>query len=157
MSIVTPPLTGSFTSRCAHVIERLGLAMAGASCGLFVATHMSGAEIELFGSFGMVLGMVVIGALGFYVGIDIPRVFRHRAQSGDELPKTDIVELLSAAGTFLAALAAFTSVYMIVTDPAVGLGWTFTIAGWWMLGVTMQIAAGVIARWRNGHATEAEA
>lgn len=157
MSEATLPMTGSFISRCAHVIERLGLAMAGASCGLFVATHMSSAEIEMFGSFGMVLGMVVIGALGFYVGIDIPRVFRRRAQSGDDLPKTDIVELLSAAGTFLAALAAFTSVYMIVTDPVVGLGWTFTIAGWWLVGVTMQIAAGIIARWRNGHTTEAEA
>lgn len=157
MDEASPPLTGSFISRCAHVIERIGLAMAGASCGLFVATHMSDARIELFASIGMVFGMIVLGALGFYVGIDIPRVFRRRAGRGDDLPKTDIVELLSAAGTFLAALAAFTSVYMIVTDPVVGPGWTFTIAGWWMLGVTMQIAAGVIARWRNGHAAEAEA
>lgn len=156
MSDADLPLTGSFISRCAHVIERVGLAMAGASCGLFVATHMSVTEIALFGSFGMVLGMVVIGALGFYVGIDIPRVLRRRAQSGEALPKTDIVELLSAAGTFLASLAAFASVYMIVTDPVAGIGWTYAIAGWWMLGVTMQIAAGVIARWRNGHAVEAE-
>jgi hypothetical protein len=157
MSETSPPPTGSFISRCAHVIERIGLAMAGASCGLFVATHMSDTRIELFGSVGMVFGMIVIGALGFYVGIDIPRVFRRRAQSGDDLPKTDIVELLSAAGTFLASLAAFTSVYMIVTDPAVGLGWTLTIAGWWLVGVTLQIAAGIIARWRNGHPAEAEA
>jgi len=157
MSETSLPVTGSFVSRCAHVIERLGLAMAGASCGLFVATHMSDARIELFGSVGMVFAMIIAGALGFYVGIDIPRVLRRRAGRGDDLPKTDIVELLSAAGTFLASLAAFTSVYMIVTDPVVGPGWTFTIAGWWMLGVAMQIAAGVIARWRNGHPTEAEA
>jgi mannose/fructose/N-acetylgalactosamine-specific phosphotransferase system component IID len=157
MSEASPYFSGSFISRCAHVIERIGLAMAGASCGLFVATHMSGARIELFGSLGMVLGMVILGALGFYVGIDIPRVFRRRAQSGDDLPKTDIVELLSAAGTFLAALAAFASVYTIVTDPVIGLGWTLTIAGWWLLGVTMQIAAGIIARWRNGHPAQAEA
>ena len=56
----------------AHVLERTGLALMGASCGLFVAAHVGRADIDLLGSSGAVLAMMLYGALGFYVGIDFP-------------------------------------------------------------------------------------
>src|ERR1700740_3196272 len=39
--------TRSTISRWAHVLERTGLALTGASCGLFVAAHVARADIDL--------------------------------------------------------------------------------------------------------------
>lgn len=140
----------SLTSKCAHVIERFGLAMAGASCGLFVAAHISNARVEALGSVGFILTLMILGAIGFYLGIDVPphRSGRQTAADDDQ-PPTDPVELLSAAGTFLAAAAAFLSVYIIVVDAETSTAATTFLAACWLLGVTMQIAAGMTARLRK--------
>ena len=61
-------------SRIAHVIERSALAMAGAMCGTFVAAQMSKANVALFDSIGFIASMVLIGMVGFYLGIDMPRL-----------------------------------------------------------------------------------
>jgi hypothetical protein len=142
--------TRSAISRWAHVLERIGLALTGASCGLFVAAHVGRANIDLIGSAATVLAMMVYGGAGFYLGIDLPRVppdhkmhllLRHGLGSS-----WDTVELLSAAGTFLAAVAAVISVSSIVLDETAGAGTALLISFCWAIGATMQIAAGVIAR-----------
>lgn len=129
------------TSRLAHVLERIGLAMAGASCGLFVAAHLGRTGIGLLTSLGAIFAMTVYGAVGFYLGIDIPP---HAALAG----KPDPAEIFSAIGTFLATIAAFVSVFVIVVDGDSGIASTMTIAAIWLLGVTLQIIAGAIARTR---------
>jgi hypothetical protein len=60
----------------------------------------------------------------------------------------DPVELLSATGTFLAAVAALVSVYAIVLDEVPQRVWEFVVGSWWLLGVLMQIGAGLISRLR---------
>lgn len=152
-SILAHRSVRSRTSRCAHVIERLGLSMAGASCGLFVAAHVSSARVEALGSVGVSLALMVLGAIGFYLGIDVPP---HRAGrlkqarlSGEDPQPMDPVELLSAAGTFLAATAAFISVYSIVTDAEMAAEGSMLLACSWLLGATMQIVAGLTARMRK--------
>lgn len=152
-SIIAATALRSRTSRCAHVIERIGLAMAGASCGLFVATHVSNARIEALSSVGFILATMALGAIGFYLGIDVPP---HRAgklsareSAGEDPSSTDPVELLSAAGTFLAATAAFISVYIIVVDADASNTTTTFLAFCWLLGATMQIVAGLTARMRK--------
>lgn len=152
-SIIAHRAYRSRTSRCAHVIERLGLSMAGASCGLFVAAHVSSARVELLGSVTMSLTLMVLGAIGFYLGIDVPphrtgRLPQARL-TGEDMQPMDPVELLSAAGTFLAATAAFISVYSIVTDSDPTAAMTVALACGWLLGVTMQIVAGTTARVRR--------
>jgi hypothetical protein len=127
-------------SRVAHAVERTGLAMSGAMCGTFVAALQTSANAELFDSAGFIVSMVLLGAIAFYLGIDIPRL-RMR-------PRVDLVELLSATGTFLAAVAALISVYAFVFDQIPQRAWDFTIVSWWMLGVAMQIGAGLIGRLR---------
>ena len=127
-------------SRVAHVVERTGLAMSGAMCGTFVAALQTSANAELFDSVGFIVSMVLLGAIAFYLGIDIPRL-RMR-------PRVDLVELWSATGTFLAAVAALISVYAFVFDQIPRRAWDFTIVSWWMLGVAMQIGAGLIGRLR---------
>ena len=140
----------STISRSAHVLERIGLALTGGSCGLFVAAHIGRADIELIGSAASIFAMMMYGAAGFYLGIDLPHP---PADHEMHLPldhglgsKADTVELLSAAGTFVAAVAAVISVSSIVLDETPHRASAFLIGLAWAVGATLQIAAGVIAR-----------
>ena len=144
--------TRSTISRWAHVLERTGLALTGAACGLFVAAHVARANIDLIGSTVAVLAMILYGAAGFYLGIDLPPVppdhrmhlpLRHGLGSS-----WDTVELLSAAGTFLAAVAAVVSVSGIILDETARPSTALLISFGWAAGATMQIVAGMISRMR---------
>lgn len=136
--------------RFAHVLERTGLAMAGAASGLFVAAHV-GSSIPALTTQFFLLIMMVAGAIGFYLGIDTPPLPFHEAhEEPEDGPggKIDAAEFLSAVGTFLAALSAVVSVGVIVLRENPHLFWTIMIMAGWVLGVTMQIIAGAIARVR---------
>jgi hypothetical protein len=144
--------TRSIISRWAHVLERTGLALTGAACGLFVAAHVARADIDLIGSTVAVLAMMLYGAAGFYLGIDLPPVppdhrmhlpLRHGLGSS-----WDTVELLSAAGTFLAAVAAVVSVSGIILDETARPSAALLVSFGWAAGATMQIVAGMISRMR---------
>jgi hypothetical protein len=144
--------TRSIISRWAHVLERTGLALTGAACGLFVAAHVARADIDLIGSTVAVLAMMLYGAAGFYLGIDLPPVppdhrmhlpLRHGLGSS-----WDTVELLSAAGTFLAAVAAVVSVSGIILDETARPSTALLVSFGWAAGATMQIVAGMISRMR---------
>src|SRR5882724_9625522 len=62
--------------KSAHVLERIGLAMAGAACGLFVSAHV-GSTISFLTTQGFLLFMMIAGAAGFYLGIDTPALPLH--------------------------------------------------------------------------------
>jgi len=132
------------------VLERIGLALTGASCGLFVAAHVGRADIDLIGSAAAVFAMMLYGAAAFYLGIDLPPAppdhrlhlpLRHGLGT-----RADAVELLSAAGTILTSVAAFVSVSSIVLDETPHQSTALLIWLGWAIGATMQIAAGAIAR-----------
>src|SRR5580704_18780740 len=120
--------------KAAHVLERIGLAMAGAACGLFVAVHV-GSSIAVLTSRGFLVVMMTGGAIGYYLGIDTPPLAFQgpngepsRGRSGG---KIDAAEFLSAAGTFLATLTAFVSVSVIVFRENPHIFWTIMIMlGW---------------------------
>jgi hypothetical protein len=144
--------TRSTISRWAHILERTGLALTGASCGLFVAVHVGRANIDLIGSGATVLAMMLYGGAGFYLGIDLPPAppdhrmhlpLRHGLGT-----RADAVDLLSAAGTFLAAVAAVVSVSSIVLDETAHAVTALLISFGWGIGASMQIASGIIARTR---------
>jgi len=135
-------------SRAAHVVGRIGLAMSGAMCGTFVAALLSRAGTELFDSAGFVASMVLAGMIGFYLGVDIPGRRSSPDHRAAVLAKPDPVELLSAAGTFLAAIAALISVYAFVFDEMPQRAWDFTFGSWWLLGIAMQVSAGLLGRLR---------
>jgi hypothetical protein len=142
----------SRASRLAHVFERIGLAMAGASGGLFVAVRMSTTDIAVLALPATIFAMMVYGAIGFYLGVDLPPEASYAAQTNAALdeskPRIKWVERLSAAGTFLAAFAAFISVCIIVLDGDPRATSTLVLGFGWLMGVTMQIFAGLIARAR---------
>lgn len=138
--------------KSAHVLERVGLAMAGAASGLFVGAQV-GSSIPALTTQGFIVAMMLAGAVGFYLGIDTPPLPFHEpadepsADGADA--KIDSAEFLSAVGTFLAALTAFASVALIVLVHEPHLFWTVMIMLGWVVGVTMQIVAGAIARTRR--------
>lgn len=132
--------------RFAHVLERIGLAMAGAACGLFVSAHV-GSSISFLTTQGFLLIMMTIGAIGFYLGIDTPPLPFHDEEAVEY--KVDTAEFLSAVGTFLATLTAFASVGIILLRQEPHIAWTILIMLGWTAGVLMQIVAGAIARARE--------
>jgi len=132
----------------AHVFERLGLAMAGAASGLFVGAHV-GSSIDALTSQGFLLMMMIGGAIGFYLGIDTPQLPLHLPNDPASSRKIDAAELLSALGTFLAALTAFASVGVIVLRTEPHIAWTWMIMVGFVFGVAMQVVAGTIARTRG--------
>jgi hypothetical protein len=134
----------------AHFLERTGLAMAGAASGLFVAAHV-GSTISTLASQAFLLIMMIGGAVGFYLGIDTPQLAFPPANGGkgNSTARIDAAELLSAVGTFCAALTAFASVGVIVLREEPHIAWTMLILFGWVLGISMQIVAGAIARMRN--------
>jgi hypothetical protein len=125
-------------------LERIGLAMAGASCGLFVSAHV-GSSIGALTSQGFLLSMMIVGAIAFYLGIDTPQMSFH----GDDDPQIDAAEFLSAVGTFLATLTAFLSVGIIILRQDPHIVWTWLIMIGWVAGISMQIVAGAKARMRR--------
>jgi len=130
----------------AHILERLGLAMAGAASGLFVAVHV-GSSVSVLTSQAFLLVMMLCGAIGFYLGIDTPQL-AFGAGNGKSPRKIDAAEFLSAVGTFLATLVAFFSVGVIVLHGEPHIAWTATVMVGWVLGVALQIVAGAITRTR---------
>lgn len=134
--------------KSAHVLERLGLAMAGAASGLFVAA-LVGTSVAALTTQAFLLLMMIAGAVGFYLGIDTPPLpFHPGGQDDDDGGTIDTAEFLSAVGTFLAAGSAFACVGVIVLRHDPHIGWTWAIMAGWVVGVTMQIVAGTIARTR---------
>jgi hypothetical protein len=135
----------------AHTLERSGLALAGAACGIFVGAHV-GSSIEWLTTEGFLLVMMISGGAGFYLGIDTPPMHFHplgqSAQQGLRA-QIDAPEFLTALGTFLATLAAFVSVGVIVMRENPALVWTYLVLLAWIAGVAMQIVAGAIARARG--------
>src|ERR1700728_2621152 len=120
--------------KAAHVLERIGLAMAGAACGLFVAVHV-GSSIAVLTSQGFLVVMMIGGAIGFYLGIDTPPLAFQGPNGGPSKGgsggKIDTAEFLSAVGTFLATLTAFVSVGVIVLRENTHIVWTMiTMLGW---------------------------
>jgi hypothetical protein len=135
--------------RFAHVLERIGLAMVGAASGLFVGAHV-GSSIAALTSQVFLLIMMIGGAIGFYLGIDTPPLQESKGEpAGGAGTKVDSADLLSAIGTFLAALTAFASVSVIVLREDVHVYGTLVIMAGWVVGVMMQIIAGAIARTRR--------
>jgi hypothetical protein len=137
-------------SRVAHVLERTGLGMVGAMCGTFLAAYFSRAGIEGFTSIGFVALVVLIGSIAFYLGINIPGLRADARKHGVKrgMPSWDPVQLLSAAGTFLAAMAGLGAVYALIFDEPPKPLWEFVIGSWWVIGVTMQSSAGIMGRLR---------
>jgi len=129
-----------------QVVGRLGLSMAGAMCGMFVAAQLTLTNVELFDSAGFIALMVPVGILGFYLAL--PHLRASLTEPELDSQRIDSIELLSMIGTFLATTAALISAYALVFDESLRRSFESMVASWWMIGVVLQIGAGLIGRIR---------
>src|SRR4051795_12411128 len=134
--------------RSAHLLERIGLAAVGASCGLYVGAALLREKGGLFESGWIVLITMLYGALSYYVGIDLSRSVARKSISSnsEEWNGSESAEIMSAAGTFGAAIAATLSVSILVLDQNPANGLITFVAGCWVVGSSLQVAAGMMAR-----------
>jgi len=134
--------------KSAHLLERIGLAAVGASCGLYVGATLLRQKGGLFESGWIVLLTMLYGALSYYVGIDLSRSVARRSISStsEEYNGSEVAEIMSAAGTFGAAIAATLSVSILVLDQNLPNGRIAFVAGCWVVGSSRQVAAGTMAR-----------
>ena len=134
--------------KSAHLLERIGLAAVGASCGLYVGATLVRQRDGLFESGWIVLLTTLYGALSYYVGIDLSRSVARKSMSSlsEEWNGSEAVEIMSAAGTFVAAIAATLSVSILVLDQNLPNGLMGFVAGCWVVGSSLQVAAGAMAR-----------
>lgn len=134
--------------KSAHVLERIGLAAVGASCGLYVGATLLRQKDGLFESGWVVLITMLYGALSYYVGIDLSGNVARRSESSisEDWKGSESAEIMSAAGTFGAAIAATLSVSILVLDQNLSNGLISFVAGCWAVGSSLQVAAGTMAR-----------
>lgn len=135
---------GLLILRLAHVVARLGLAMTGAVGATFVAALLMRVELPWFDTVEFTVLLIVLGMIGAYLGIDIPRWPQLQAEPAH---RSLAIGLASATGTFLAAGAGLLARAFVLdetSDPAGNLLFGAT----WMLGVCMQIGAGLAGRCR---------
>ncbi|MET3912444.1 hypothetical protein ABID59_006815 [Bradyrhizobium sp. S3.3.6] len=137
--------------KAAHLLERIGLAAIGASCGLYVGATLLRQRGGLFESGWIVLLMMLYGALSCYVGIDLSGSVARKSISSisEEWNGSEVAEIMSAAGTFGAAMAATLSVSILVLDQNLPNGLIGFVAGSWVVGSSLQVAAGTMARTRG--------
>ena len=96
--------------QAAHLFERTGLALAGAACGTFVGAHV-GTSVGALTTLAFLLAMIVVGAVGFYLGIDIPPLPFHSDEDDaaaklagfDIVLSMEVVEHVADVSAFVAA------------------------------------------------------
>jgi hypothetical protein len=139
-----PLHTCSIYSSFAQILDRLGLAMIGAASGLFVAT-VSG--VDLMDSSEVMLAMMLYGAVGFYLGINLPQPHYMNLQPPHGLGVApERLQLLTAFGTFFLAVATVVSIFNIVLGQTVDAHTAEIIFWGWVISATVQIAGGAIVR-----------
>lgn len=136
---------GLLILRLAHVVARLGLAMTGAVGATFVAALLMRVELPWFDTVEFTVLLIVLGMIGAYLGIDIPRWPQLQAGPAHRSPA---IGLASATGTFLAAGAGLLALYAFVLDETSDSAGNLLFGATWMLGVCMQIGAGLAGRRR---------
>lgn len=131
--------------RLARVVARLGLAMTGAVGATFVAALLMRAELPWFDTAEFTFLLIVLGMIGAYLGIDIPRWPQLQAGPAH---RSALIGLASATGTFLAAGAGLLALYAFVFDETSDPAGNLLFGATWMLGVSLQIGAGLAGRCR---------
>ena len=136
---------GLLILRFAQIVARLGLAMTGAVGATFVAALLMRAELPWFDTVEFTVLLIVLGMIGAYLGIDIPRWRQLQAGPAHRSPA---IGLASATGTFLAAGAGLLALYAFVFDETSDSAGNILFGATWMPGVCMQIGAGLAGRRR---------
>lgn len=119
--------------------------MTGAVGATFVAALLMRVELPWFDTVEFTVLLIVLGMIGAYLGIDIPRWPQLQAEPAH---RSLAIGLASAIGTFLAAGAGLLALYAFVLDETSDPAGNLLFGATWTLGVCMQIGAGLAGRYR---------
>jgi hypothetical protein len=135
-------------SRPLWFAKRAGLGISGALNGAIAAAYLVDAGASFFDPIGMAAALMIFGWSGGFIGVSIePSVAAGRET--DRLHRTARPsEVMSAGGTFVANATAFIAAWMLLSHAPPTTARAIAIGFWWLFGVTLQIAAGVLARLR---------
>jgi hypothetical protein len=103
-----------------------------------------------FDATGIAAALATLGWMGGFIGVDIERPLTPRKRTvADELrEKIRDNELLSTAGTLIANSSAVVTAWKFLSNVPATILTSRTIGFWWLFGVTLQIAAGILVRLR---------
>jgi hypothetical protein len=128
--------------------KRAGLGMSGALNGAIVAFDLSYSGVSFFDAVGTAAALMIFGWTGSFIGVTIASP----PAAGQGMPRlrrsVHPSEVLSAAGTFAASATAFIAAWLLVSHAPTTILWATAIGFWWLFGVTLQTAAGALARLR---------
>jgi hypothetical protein len=135
-------------NRPLRFVKRAGLDISGALNGAITAAYLVDAGVSLFDPIAMAAGLMIFGWSGGFIGVSIdPPVAAGRDM--DRLHWTPHPsERLSAVGTLIANASAFIMAWLLLSHTTPTVPRAIAIGFWWLFGVTLQIAAGVLARLR---------
>lgn len=142
-----PGRAGQEYARLPYLAKRAGLGISGALNGAITAAWLAEAGVTFFHPAVLATAMMIFGWSGGFIGVTIePFVVRQKAS---RLTKTaHPCEALSAGGTLVANATAFIAAWLLLSHAAPTIPRAVAIGFWWLFGVTLQIAAGLLARLR---------
>jgi hypothetical protein len=131
-----------------RLAKRAGLGISGALNGAITAAYLVDAGAFFFGPVAMAAALMIFGGGGGFVGVSIdPPVPTGRDMDRPQRAPHPS-ERLSAAGTFMANASAFVAAWLLLSHAPSTVPRAVAISFWWLFGVTLQIAAGLLARLR---------
>jgi hypothetical protein len=136
------------TPRPLHLAKRAGLGISGALNGAITAAYLVDAGLFWFDPFTLAAALMIFGGSGAFVGVsvDLPVPAGRDMDHLQQPPHPS--ERLSAAGTFIANATAFIAAWLLLSHTPSTVPQAVAIGFWSLFGMTLQIAAGVLARLR---------
>ena len=125
------------------IAKRAGLGISGALNGAIATAYLMDAGVTFFDPVGMAAALMIFGWTGGFIGVTPTGSGPHPLQKGPQPEET-----LSAAGTFIANAVAFIAACLLLSHVPSTIPRAIAIGFCWLFGVTLQIAAGILARLR---------
>ena len=131
-------------ARLPSLAKRAGLGISGALNGAITAAWLAEAGVTFFHPAVLAAAMMIFGWSGGFIGVTTESFVARQKASGPTHP----CEVLSAGGTVVANATAFVAAWLLLSHAAPTIPRAIAIGFWWLFGVTLQVAAGLLARLR---------
>ena len=131
-------------ARLPSLAKRAGLGISGALNGAITAAWLAEAGVTFFHPAVLAAAMMFFGWSGGFIGVTTESFVARQKASRPTHP----CEVLSAGGTVVANATAFVAAWLLLSHAAPTIPRAIAIGFWWLFGVTLQVAAGLLARLR---------
>jgi hypothetical protein len=134
--------------RLLRLAKRASLGISGALNGAITAAYLVDAGISWFDPLAMAAALMIFGGSGGFVGVSVNAPLLAGRDMDQLQQRPHPSERLSAAGTFIANATAFIAGWLLLFHTPSTVPRAAAIGFLSLFGMTLQIAAGVLARLR---------